>query len=121
MHSCGLSPETPRCPPQPARRLRIRQINPSLAWAAFGKWPSSLVCKNSTFCSRSRLSFLGNFRKNGFGLLQIEVAHAAALISMPFHHRDPFDRLLIAQACVEQIAVVSRDTIFDSYGVTRLW
>jgi PIN domain nuclease of toxin-antitoxin system len=40
---------------------------------------------------------------------------------MPFHHRDPFDRLLIAQATVEQIPLVSNDTAFDAYPVTRLW
>ena len=40
---------------------------------------------------------------------------------MPLYHRDPFDRLLIAQATVEQIPIVSGDTAFDAYPVTRLW
>jgi PIN domain nuclease of toxin-antitoxin system len=40
---------------------------------------------------------------------------------LPFHHRDPFDRLLVAQAMVEQIPIVSADTAFDAYGVRRLW
>jgi len=40
---------------------------------------------------------------------------------LPFHHRDPFDRLLIAQATAEQMPIVSAGAAFDAYGVTRLW
>jgi PIN domain nuclease of toxin-antitoxin system len=58
---------------------------------------------------------------NGFELLNLEIAHAAALINLPFHHRDPFDRLLIAQAMVEQMQIVSIDSTFDSYQTTRVW
>jgi len=42
-------------------------------------------------------------------------------ISLPFHHRDPFDRLLVAQCLVENIPIVSADAVFDAYGVARLW
>ena len=59
--------------------------------------------------------------RNGFGLMQIGISHVAGLISLPFHHRDPFDRLLIAQAIAERMPVVSRDVVFESYGITRLW
>src|SRR5581483_4724044 len=58
---------------------------------------------------------------NGFELLRLEVTHAAALIGLPFHHRDPFDRLLIAPAMVEQMQIVSIDSAFDAYPITRLW
>src|SRR5438874_676644 len=58
---------------------------------------------------------------NGFELLNLEVAHASALIRLPFHHRDPFDRLLIAQAMVEQMQIVSVDSAFDAYPISRLW
>ena len=58
---------------------------------------------------------------NGFELLRLEVNHAAALIGLPFHHRDPFDRLLIAQAMVEQMQIVSIDSAFDAYPISRLW
>jgi len=58
---------------------------------------------------------------NGFELLNLEVRHAAALINLPFHHRDPFDRLLIAQAIVEQMQIVSTDSTFDAYPIQRLW
>ncbi len=59
--------------------------------------------------------------KNGFGYLQILPKHTAALTTLPFHHKDPFDRLLVAQALVESIPIVSNDAALDAYGITRLW
>jgi PIN domain nuclease of toxin-antitoxin system len=44
-----------------------------------------------------------------------------AVAGLPFHHRDPFDRLLIAQAQVEQMPIVSVDAAFDAYSIIRLW
>jgi len=58
---------------------------------------------------------------NGIALLGITINHAAEVARLPFHHRDPFDRLLIAQAIVEQMPIVSGDTAFDAYAITRLW
>ena len=58
---------------------------------------------------------------NGFIILPIEPKHTAALLSLPFHHRDPFDRLIITQAIVEQIPVISRDAVFAAYPVTHIW
>jgi len=59
--------------------------------------------------------------ENGIELLDISVEHTALIASMPFHHRDPFDRLIAAQAKVEQMTLVSMDEVFDAYGITRLW
>ena len=58
---------------------------------------------------------------NQFTLLPISIPHTAKVAKMPFHHRDPFDRLIIAQAAVEDIAVISNDAAFDSYNVKRNW
>lgn len=58
---------------------------------------------------------------NSIGVLDITVRHTAEILSLPFHHRDPFDRLLIAQAGVEHIAIISSDSAFDAYGVNRVW
>jgi PIN domain nuclease of toxin-antitoxin system len=58
---------------------------------------------------------------NGFAILPIEPRHTAALIPLPYHHKDPFDRLIIAQALVEGISIVSADAQFDAYGIKRLW
>lgn len=55
-------------------------------------------------------------------LLPITLAHLAPLETMPFHHRDPFDRLLIARSITENVPILSADSAFDAYaGVTQLW
>ncbi|HOC54311.1 MAG TPA: type II toxin-antitoxin system VapC family toxin [Verrucomicrobiota bacterium] len=58
---------------------------------------------------------------NGFGLLPITPTHCAALLTLPLHHRDPFDRLLLAQAQSEAMTLVSDDGQFAPYGVPVLW
>jgi PIN domain nuclease of toxin-antitoxin system len=58
---------------------------------------------------------------NSFSLLSIEFAHVARVARLPFHHRDPFDRLLAGQALIDDLTVVSADPIFRRYGVKRLW
>jgi PIN domain nuclease of toxin-antitoxin system len=58
---------------------------------------------------------------NGIELLGIQIDHLAMVAKLAFYHRDPFDRLLIAQATVEQIPIVSADPAFDAYDVKRLW
>jgi PIN domain nuclease of toxin-antitoxin system len=57
----------------------------------------------------------------GATILPISVDHADAQASLPYHHRDPFDRLLIAQAIVEGMAIVGADSTFDHYAVGRVW
>ena len=58
---------------------------------------------------------------NGFTLLPIGLEHVAAIADLPFHHRDPFDRLLASQANIEELKIVSSDPVFEKYGVTRVW
>jgi PIN domain nuclease of toxin-antitoxin system len=58
---------------------------------------------------------------NDFTILPILPSHVAVLTTLPFHHRDPFDRLLVAQAIVEAIPLVSCDANLDPYAITRLW
>lgn len=58
---------------------------------------------------------------NGIQLLDIELEHLNSFAVLPFHHRDPFDRLLIAQALVEKIPIVSIDVAFDAYPIQRIW
>lgn len=57
----------------------------------------------------------------GLTILPISVEYASIQAALPQHHKDPFDRLLIAQALSEQIPLVSVDAQFDAYGVTRIW
>ena len=58
---------------------------------------------------------------NGFAILPIEPRHTSALIALPYHHKDPFDRLLIAQGLVEAMPIVSTDPKLDLYSIKRLW
>ena len=53
--------------------------------------------------------------------LPVDVAHALRVGTLPPHHRDPFDRMLIAQAREEKMALVSNDVAFDAFGVRRIW
>jgi PIN domain nuclease of toxin-antitoxin system len=53
--------------------------------------------------------------------LPVGLDHAAAVEQLPWHHRDPFDRLLIAQATVERAAVVSADPALEAYGIRVVW
>jgi PIN domain nuclease of toxin-antitoxin system len=59
--------------------------------------------------------------KSLLNLLPIKTTHIELIETMPFHHNDPFDRLLIAQAMAESFTIVSIDAAFDRYGVSRLW
>lgn len=92
-------------------------ISPASYWEiaikiSIGKWQ----------LNRTYEEFLDiGFNRYGFQILPILPTHTAAVISLPFLHKDPFDRLLIAQAIVEAIPIVSADPVMDSYPVRRLW
>ncbi len=67
-----------------------------------------------------RRSFAEAIEENGFEELPVLVRHATAVSSLPWHHRDPFDRLLIAQAQVDRLTIVTRDPAFAAYGTPTL-
>ena len=58
---------------------------------------------------------------NDITLLDITLSHTLRVATLPYHHRDPFDRLLIAQSLVEGMPLISIDSVLDAYGVNRLW
>lgn len=92
-------------------------ISPASYWeiaikVSLGKWK----------LNRSYEDFINlALNQYGFDVLAILPTHTAAVIGLPFHHRDPFDRLLVAQALVEKIAIVSNDSALDAYGIIRIW
>jgi len=59
--------------------------------------------------------------RHGLRVLPVDWPHAAAVERLPFHHRDPFDRLIAAQALTEGLTLVSRDSAFRKYGVQIAW
>lgn len=76
---------------------------------------ASRVTSKSEACQRRELAH------NNFELLPISLQHCTMIETLSSHHRDPFDRMLIAQAITENLALVSRDPTFDQHGVTRSW
>jgi PIN domain nuclease of toxin-antitoxin system len=66
------------------------------------------------FCSRHIIG-------NKIRLLDIKLEHFEILETLAFHHRDPFDRLIICQSIVEKVPVLSNDKVFSKYSITRIW
>ncbi len=70
-------------------------------------------------------ALLDNFEdvmdEQGFSLLPISIDHALRAGALPLHHSDPFDRMLVAQAQAEHVAIITADKAFDAYGVRRIW
>jgi PIN domain nuclease of toxin-antitoxin system len=77
-----------------------------------GKLPSTEVLANR---------FEATVAEKGFLSLPISLAHAERAGSLPIPHKDPFDRLLIAQSIVEEMTLVSNEAVFDGFGVGRFW
>ena len=59
--------------------------------------------------------------QNSIALLTITTAHAELVTKLRFHHRDPFDRLIIAQAQVEGLPIIGKDAAFDAYDIECIW
>lgn len=59
--------------------------------------------------------------RTGIAMLPIEFRHVVGVRDLPMHHRDPFDRLLIAQSRIERIPIISVDARFNAYGVDIVW
>lgn len=63
----------------------------------------------------------GQLIANRMDILPVSVVHLYQVAQLPLHHRDPFDRMLIAQCLAENLPVLSRDATFDRYAISRLW
>jgi len=66
-------------------------------------------------------SFIDERVDEGFRILPIETQHLPELTTLPFHHRDPFDRLIICQAMAEDMPICTGDSHFSKYAVTIVW
>lgn len=67
------------------------------------------------------VDFAREVRQQGFSELPITLDHGQVAGALPGVHRDPFDRMLVAQAREEKMALVSNDAVFDTFGVERIW
>lgn len=103
-------------------RTRIAQsqdvsVSAASAWemaikVSLGRLPSALDLLSD---------FEESFESRGFRVLVITAAHGIRAGLLPGPHKDPFDRMLIAQAQAENLVIVSNDEVFDRYGVRRFW
>jgi PIN domain nuclease of toxin-antitoxin system len=92
-------------------------ISPATYWEIaikIGKQTLDLFAPYDDFMMRG-------IQGNNFEILPIETWHTSLLTRLPMHHKDPFDRLLIAQAHYEGIPIVSIDEKFDAYRIKRIW
>lgn len=92
-------------------------VSAASAWemaikAALGRLPSAIDLLTD---------FEGSLSRRGFQIIPIAASHGIRAGLLPGPHKDPFDRMLIAQAQAENLAIVSNDPVFDRYGVRRLW
>jgi PIN domain nuclease of toxin-antitoxin system len=108
--------------PQSCRKL-IAQSDSSVFVSAVSAWEISTKFRRGRLSSASELvqDFGGYLDQEGFLSLPVSYDHGirAGMLSGP--HQDPFDRMLIAQAEIEKLFVVSNEKIFDQYGVRRVW
>ena len=91
--------------------------------SAASAWEISTKHKLGRLPEAGRLlpDFDGIVVEHGFVELPVTIRQAEREGSLPLFHRDPFDRMLIAQALANQLVLVSNEQLFDRYGVSRLW
>ena len=107
----------------PGARKVVANTSNSLIVSAASAWEIATKFRLGKLSSATDLvtNFVDYVEREGFELLSISADHAirAGLLQGP--HKDPFDRMLITQAQLEGVPVVSNDQVFDTYGVRRIW
>jgi PIN domain nuclease of toxin-antitoxin system len=107
-----------------SERLRERISNEANTFFSMSSvWEMAIKLKTGKLSIAQPLAiFVDGLRKDySFKLLEISLDHVYHTQQLPLHHRDPFDRLLISQSIVESIPIISSDSIFDAYGIERVW
>ena len=95
----------------------VKFVSPASFWETAIKVSLGKLGLNVPYRIFMRKAIVGN----GFRILHVSTRHTEHVVSLPFHHRDPFDSLLIAQAIVHGMPLLSNEARFDSYGVARIW
>ena len=107
--------------------MRARQViedtETSILLSIASAWEIAIKVSTGKLFLRNSLDRVisQHLQDNVIALLDITVDHTVRLMTLPFHHRDPFDRLLIAQAMIEHMPILSADAAFDAYGIERIW
>ena len=107
---------------KPARKL-IAETKNIVFVSAASAWEIATKVRLGKLPSGADLTadFTGHLEREGFQILAISGEHAIRAGLLPGAHKDPFDRMLIAQAQAENMPIVSNESLFDTYGVRRVW
>lgn len=107
---------------RPARKVIAETKNTILVSAA-SAWEIATKVRLGKLPTAADLAadFVGHLDRDAMQILPISGEHAVRAGLLPGAHRDPFDRMLIAQAQAENLPLVSNEVLFDSYGVRRIW
>jgi PIN domain nuclease of toxin-antitoxin system len=105
------------------RARRAIELDAASVWvSAVSAWEIAIKLSAGRLVLRVPLQqwMPAELERNGFSTLAVSVPHAVGVASLPDHHDDPFDRLLIVQARFEGLTIVTSDTAFDDYDVPVL-
>ena len=116
MRCCGGSPTIPACRPRHARRWPSR---PTTSASTASVW--EIAIKRALGKLGAPDDLPAHVEAAGFGWLPVTAEHAWQVRELALHHRDPFDRLLVAQSLVERMPIVSADPRFGVYDVEVRW
>ena len=106
----------------PAARLAIANPESTVLVSAASAWEIAIKQQAGKFRMPELVKdFQGRLQQEGFVELPISIEHAVKAGTLPGSHKDPFDRVLIAQAQVENAAMVTRDSLFRKYAVQCIW
>lgn len=104
-----------------SQRLMIEDRRNQVAVSAASLWEVTIKISIGKLDLMDDLATIeATLLQQGIEILPIQTAHLQRLLSLPFHHRDPFDRLIIAQALAEEMTLVSDDAAFSAYPVSML-
>ncbi len=106
-----------------AARKIIADTKNTLVVSAASAWEIATKVRLGKLPTGASLAsdFTGYIERERFQLLSISVEHALRAGLLPGSHRDPFDRMLIAQAQAENLPILSKEVIFDAFGLRRIW
>lgn len=107
---------------KPARKF-ITETQNTVIVSTASAWEIATKVRLGKLATAAELAadFVGYVEREGFELLPISPDHAIRAGLLPGPHKDPFDRMLVAQAQAEGLPVVTNELIFDAYGVRRIW
>jgi PIN domain nuclease of toxin-antitoxin system len=97
--------------------------NNEILFSAVGIWELAIKISLNKLSIEEPLGYFvqNHIIGNDIKILDIEIKHILLLENLLFHHRDPFDRMLIAQAMIDKIPIITSDRMFDGYNVQRIW